>query len=65
LVLAVVQEMQQTLTGCEVASSSLEDLMGAESITFDEGFQVCFGADIAWGLDVAAPFFAFGAIVEH
>ena len=62
--------MRRPLVGCDcevatVASSSSEESMGADSVTFDEGFRVRFGAesgDVGLGL-VAALFFTFGAIV--
>ena len=57
--------MQRTLAGCscDVASSSSEESMGADSVTFDEGFRARLpvGADVGWGL-TAAIFFVFGAI---
>ena len=40
--------MRRALAGCscEVASSSSEESMGADSVTFDEGFQARLGADV-------------------
>ena len=38
--------------------------MVADSITFDEGFCACFGADKDCGLEVR-PFFVFGGITNR
>ena len=57
-VLAVAQEVQQTLAGCVEAFSSSEESTWADSKTFDEGFWVHF-----WGL-AATPFFGLGPIIE-
>ena len=49
---------------CDVASSSSEEQMGADSVTLDEGFRARLGpesADVGWGL-ATALFFVFGAI---
>jgi len=55
--------MRLTLAGgiCDVASSSSEKVMGADSVTFDEGFRARLGADVDWGLGAGA-FFVFGGI---
>lgn len=64
--------MRRALLGCGcdvatmVASSSSEESMGADCVTFDEGFRARFGAesvDVGWGL-AAALFFAFGGILK-
>ena len=57
--------LRRPLVGCscEVASSSSEESMGADCVSFDGGFRDRLGAesaDVGWGL--AALFFAFGAI---
>ena len=59
------------MAGCScevatVASSSSEESRGADSVTFDEGFQACLGADVGgcrWGLG-AVLFFVFGAMED-
>lgn len=48
---------------CEVASSSSEKSMEADSATFDEGFRARL-AGVGWGL-VTALFFVLGAIVDR